>query len=486
MKLTIRLLDGGDIMFFMEFFKTKPHRLYVLIAMLFAMLMGSNAFAATTTIVAKHSGKCLDVRGGVAATGNGVRIEQWTCSGQANQAWTLKDMGGAQYEIIASNSGKCLDIFNGGTANGTAIQQLDCSGQPKQLWRLNSQGGKLYQVISISSGRCLDVTGGPTATGDGVLTELWDCTGLANQSWTLTAPAAATTQIISAYSGKCLDVTGGPAATGNGVPIEQWTCSGLANEAWTVKDMGNSRYEIIASNSGKCLDITNSSIVSGTPVQQMDCTGKPNQLWTLLSNAARRFQVMSVLDPANGNKNCLSIKSDSSGNQATNDGASVVSAACDFPGSSSNSWTMDVALPIKYFHTGKCLDVRGGVQATADGTLIEQWSCTGLSNQLWTIKDAGNGQYQFVAGNSGKCMDLVGGGTGVGNRVQQSQCTNTPTQLWTTENFGRGLTMIRSVAASGKCLDVTGGSSATDGAYIQLTQCTTNESWTIGNFAPFP
>ncbi|MGZ3159820.1 MAG: RICIN domain-containing protein, partial [Burkholderiaceae bacterium] len=184
--------------------------------------------------------------------------------------------------------------------------------------------------------------------------------------------------------------------------------------------------------------------------------------------------------------NCLTIQSNGSGAQATNDGASIVSAACDFPGSSSNSWTMDVALPIKYLQTSKCLDVRGGVQATADGTLIEQWSCTGLSNQLWTIKDAGNSQYQFVASNSGKCMDLVGGGTGVGNGIQQSQCSNTPTQLWTTENIGRGYTMVKSVAASANCLDVTGGSSATDGAYAQLTKCTTNELWTIGTPAPFP
>jgi hypothetical protein len=479
-------------MFSIKFPNTKPCHLYVLIAMLFAMLMGSSsAFAATTTIVSKYSGKCLDVRGGANATGNGAPIEQWACGGPTatNQAWTLKDMGGAQYELIASISNKCVDIFNGGTANGTAIQQMDCTGRPNQLWKLNSLGSGQYQIISISSGRCLDVTGGQSATGDGALTELWDCVPQAgNQSWALTVPTGTTTQIISAYSGKCLDVTGGGTRTENGVPIEQWACAGPAatNQAWTVKDMGNAQYEIIASNSGKCLDITNSSTVSGTPIQQMDCTGQPNQLWTLLSNAARRFQVMSVLKPPLGNINCLTIKSDSSGAQATNDGASIVSAACDFPGSSANSWTMDVALPIKYFHTGKCLDVRGGVQATADGTLIEQWSCTGLSNQLWTIKDAGNGQYQFVAGNSGKCMDLVGGGTGVGNGIQQSQCTNTPTQLWTTENFGRGLTMIKSVAASANCLDVTGGSSATDGAYTQLTQCTTNESWTIGNFALFP
>ncbi|HEY8101101.1 MAG TPA: RICIN domain-containing protein [Burkholderiaceae bacterium] len=485
-------------MSFITFFKKKSYRWCALIAMLFAMLGTSSAFAATTTIVAKHSGKCLDVRGGVTATGNGAPIEQWTCSGQANQAWTLKDMGGAQYELIASNSNKCVDIFNGGTANGTAIQQMDCTGQPNQLWKVNSLGSGQYQIISTSSGRCLDVTGGPTATGDGVLTELWDCVPQAtNQSWALTVPAAtatATTQVISVHSGKCLDVTGGTAATGNGVPIEQWTCSGQSNEAWTVKDMGNGQYELIASNSGKCLDITNSSTVSGTPVQQMSCTGQPNQLWTLLSNAARQFQVISVLKSAQGNQNCLTIKKDSSGNQMTNDGAPIVSASCDYPGSADNSWTMDVALPIRYLsgNRDKCLDVRGGEQAIADGTLTEIWTCTGLKNQLWTIKDMGNKQYHFVASNSGKCLDLVGGGTSVGNKVQQSQCTNTPTQLWTTNNIGNGYTMIVSVAAaatgnSSGCLDIVGGyTAAADGVLTQLQNCTTQELWIIGTQAPFP
>jgi hypothetical protein len=481
----------------LKFLNAKLYRLSVFIAMLFAMLMGSTAHAETTTIIAKHSGKCLDVRGGNGATGNGARIEQWTCAGPAatNQAWTLKDMGNAQYELIASNSGKCVDILNGGTANGTAIQQLDCSGESKQLWRLNSQGSGRYQIISVSSGRCLDVTGGNGATGDGVLTELWDCVvGADNQSWALSVPSSATTQIISAYSNKCLDVTGGNGATGNGVPIEQWTCVGSAatNQSWTVKDMGNAQYEIIASNSGKCLDIANSSTVSGTPVQQMDCTGNPNQLWTLLSNAARQFQVVSVLKAAQGNQNCLTIKKDNSGNQATNDGASIVSAMCDYPGSASNSWTMDVALPIRYLagNRDKCLDVRGGDQATADGTLIEIWSCVGSKNQSWTIKDMGNKQYHFVASNSGKCLDLVGGGTGVGNKIQQSQCSNTPTQLWTTNNIGNGYTMIVSVPAAGAstgCLDIVGGyAAAADGVYTQLQNCTTQELWLIGSPAPFP
>jgi hypothetical protein len=477
------------------FFRKFSGRWFALITMLFAMMISSSSFAATTTIVAKHSGKCLDVRGGVTATGNGAPIEQWTCSGQANQAWTLKDMGNFQYELIASNSNKCVDIFNGGTANGTAIQQMDCTGKSNQLWRLNNLGSGQYQIISISSGRCLDVTGGPSAIGDGVLTELWDCVPQAtNQMWALTVPvpvsaSAQPTQVISAYSGKCLDVTGGPAATGNGVQIEQWTCSGQSNEAWAVKDMGNGLYELIASNSGKCLDIANSSTDDDTPVRQMDCTGQPNQLWKLLGTNVRQFQLISALLPPRG-QNCLSIARDQYNNQLTNDGASIVSRSCDYEGSVSNSWTMDVALPIHMnVARNECLDVRGGEQATADGTPVEIWTCTGLKNQLWTAKDKGNRQYQFVASNSSKCLDLASG-IAEGSMAKIAQCADTPTQTWTSDNEGLGHRSLVSVAPNGDwyCLDIVGGySAAADGVLTQITKCTGQQyEWVIGIAAPFP
>ena len=148
---------------------------------------------AATTIIAEHSGKCLDVRGGVAAKNDGAAIEQWTCTGQSNQAWTLTDKGNGQYQIAASSSDKCLDVAGGATANGSAIQQATCTNATRQLWRLRATGNGRHEIVSVSSGRCLDITGGPAATGDGALAELWDCTGEANQAWQIggTPPAPA-------------------------------------------------------------------------------------------------------------------------------------------------------------------------------------------------------------------------------------------------------------------------------------------------------
>lgn len=468
-------------MLFTAFFRKFPGRWFTLIAMLFAMLATSSSFAATTTIVAKHSGKCLDVRGGVTATSDGAPIEQWTCSGQANQAWTLQRMGaGNAFEIIASNSGKCLDMA--GTDEGSAIRQMTCTGQSNQLWRLKDLGNDLYQIISPWNGHCLDVTGGPAATGDGVLTELWNCTGEANQSWTLTIPKFAPNQMMSMWSGKCLDVTGGTAATGDGVPIEQWTCSGQSNEAWTVKDMGGYKYEIIANNSGKCLDIVNSNPTQGTAIQQMPCTGNPNQLWVLHTIYPGQFQVRSVLN----NQNCLNVRGAGTNGSGTDDGALIEAGNCGYDGNPVTGWRMEVALPIRYSNSinpNECLDVRGGEQATADGTPVEIWTCTGLKNQLWTAKDIGDGEYQMVASNSGKCLNLVSGPT-EGSKVQIAQCANTPSQLWFSfNNAGYSSFAWSDSRWDTYVLDIVGGSnSAADGV---LTQVVTPDGdhlpkWLIG------
>jgi hypothetical protein len=463
------------------FFRKFPNRWFALIAMLFAMMASSSSFAATTTIVAKHSGKCLDVRGGVTATGDGAPVEQWTCSGQANQAWTLQRVGaGGNFEIIASNSGKCLDMYNNGSANGTAIQQMTCTGQSNQLWRLKSLGGGLYQIIAANNPHCLDVTGGPAATGDGVLTELWNCTGEANQAWTLTAPKYAPNLMMSMWSGKCLDVTGGTAATGDGVPIEQWTCSGQSNEAWTVKDMGGFKYEIIAGNSGKCLDIVNSNPAQGTSIQQMTCTGNPNQLWVLHNIYPGQFQVRSVLN----NQNCLNVRGAGTNGSGTNDGAVIEAGNCGYDGNPVAGWRMEVAVPIKYassINPNECLDVRGGEQATADGTPVEIWTCTGLKNQLWTARDIGDGEFQLVAKNSGKCLDLDGG-IAEHSKGKITQCANTPSQLWFSFNgIGGPHALVSSTPTAYYALDIIGGAVA-DGV---LTQVVTpngaqQNTWLVG------
>ncbi|GGM81226.1 RICIN domain-containing protein [Dactylosporangium sucinum] len=318
----------------------------VLAVVVAGLVAPAAASTATTEIVAEHSGKCLDVRGGPTAVGDGALVEQWSCSGQANQAWTLNDRGSGQYELEAGSSGKCVDVIDGATRNGAGIQQASCSGQPRQLWTLRAKGSGRYEIISVSSGRCLDVTGGPTATGDGVLTELWDCTGQTNQSWRLTPPSNSdiATPVVAKHSGKCLDVRGGPAQTANGAVIEQWTCTGESNQNWTLRDMGSGQYEIIAQSSGRCIQSVNAGTTNLTGIEQWDCTGQPHQLWRMENTGAT------------GEHQFVHVPS------------------------------------------GRCLDVTGGPSATGDGVYLELWDCTGQANQTWTIgtptsPPAGDGPY---------------------------------------------------------------------------------------------
>ena len=259
---------------------------------------------AATTIIAEHSGKCLDVRGGVVAKNDGAAIEQWTCTGESNQAWTLTDKGNGQYQIAASSSEKCLDVAGGASANGTAIQQATCTNASRQLWKLHAAGNGRHEIVSVSSGRCLDITGGPAATGDGALAELWDCTGQANQAWSLTAPgavpsgpAAAPTTAVPVYakhSSKCLDVRGGPGAVSDGALIEQWSCTGEANQAWTFKVVSGTQHQIIAKSSGKCLDLAANGSANGTGIQQASCSSSPTQLWNVKSLGGGASEIVSV------------------------------------------------------------------------------------------------------------------------------------------------------------------------------------------------
>ncbi len=146
-------------------------------------------------LVAVHSDKCLDVTGGTGATRNGTPIQQYDCLGstQTNQIWSFQNEfdaadGYRYFNIVAAHSGKCLDVTGGigATGNHVPVQQYDCLGstQTNQQWRLVVLKIGL-QFIARHSGKCLDVYGGTGATGNGVPVQQYDCLGITqtNQLW---------------------------------------------------------------------------------------------------------------------------------------------------------------------------------------------------------------------------------------------------------------------------------------------------------------
>lgn len=436
------------------------------------MVFSALASAAPTTIVAKHSGKCLDVAGGPGATGNGALIDEWSCSGEANQAWMLNDTGNGEYQLIAEHSGKCLDVPNGSTANDMRLQQWACAPGDKQLWTLEDMGGGYHAIKSVASGKCVDVY---MQSSDGAPVVQWDCHGGDNQLFSLDVPAPPpppsdeTTAVEARHSGKCMEVTG----TANGALIEQWTCTGGTNQAWTLDHMGNGQYRFVAENSGKCLDLDGGSTANGVQLQQWDCAPGDKQLWTIEEGTATGYYAIKSV--ASGK--CVDVSGAS-----TSDGGQVIQWDCH--GGDNQYWKLTpppTFEPLVVKHSGKCLDVAG--QSTDDGALIQQWVCNGQLNQNWQINDVGNGEVEIIAEHSGKCIEAIGGGTANGTGIQQMPCNGSARQHWTQQSTGTEGEYTFVHVPSDRCLDVTGGPSATgDGVAMQLWDCSgqDNQTWTIG------
>ncbi|MDX3518338.1 RICIN domain-containing protein [Streptomyces scabiei] len=123
-------------------------------------------------------------------------------------------------------------------------------------------------------------------------------------------------------------------------------------------------------------------------------------------------------------------------------------------------------------HSSKCADVTS--QSQWPGAQIKQYTCNGGTNQKYWFKSAGSGYYQLMTRHSSLCVQENTG------TVTQENCDSSKTaqqfSLVTTGSYVN----VKS-RATGKCLDVSGASTA-DGAAIITYTCGsgTNQQWTRG------
>ncbi|MEU8659998.1 RICIN domain-containing protein [Actinoplanes philippinensis] len=100
--------------------------------------------ADTYTIVNQQSGKCLDVSG--VSTADGAAVHQWTCGTGQNQQFTPRRVtypgnDPHDYQLVARHSGKCVDVSGVSTAARALIHQWTCNPPAQasplnQTWRL--------------------------------------------------------------------------------------------------------------------------------------------------------------------------------------------------------------------------------------------------------------------------------------------------------------------------------------------------------------
>ena len=139
----------------------------------------------TYRIIARHSGKAVDVQG--AATSEGANVHQWGYFGANNQRWTLTHLGSNVYRIVGVASGKALGVASTSTANGANVDIRSYSGANNQKWTISATSGGYYRLTPVSSsGSALDVSG--VSTADGANIHQWSWTGGNNQQWAFQAP----------------------------------------------------------------------------------------------------------------------------------------------------------------------------------------------------------------------------------------------------------------------------------------------------------
>jgi len=145
--------------------------------------------------------------------------------------------------------------------------------------------------------------------------------------------------------------------------------SGINTSAW---------YEVVNANSGLCASAAGAGTANGTAVEQLACTGATSQLWQFVPTASGYYEVLNENAQAAG-----------------------------------ESW-----------------NITGGVGAAASGDLLQTWNYggPGNTNALFSLDELAGGYYNFVADNSGLCVDTPGSSTVSGVQLQQYTCNGTGAQ----------------------------------------------------------
>jgi beta-galactosidase len=148
---------------------------------------------------------------------NGIQIKTSSGGGPiANGTYAL---------ALACATGSRLDD-TGAVSNGTHMQIWTAgSGNANQAWTLTNIGGSTY-TMTIDGTYCLD-SGGTTTPGDPAI--VWTCSGNTNEQWTATAVSGGY-KFVVANSGLCLDDYAG--GTGNGNLVDTYTCNGTNTQTW--------------------------------------------------------------------------------------------------------------------------------------------------------------------------------------------------------------------------------------------------------------
>jgi hypothetical protein len=209
--------------------------------------------------------------------------QAYPCNAGANQSWSMRAIGGGNFEVRAKHSNLCL------AADGARVVQVTCGADmtdphprnlPKarsltQAWRISNAGGPNGLSIEnvAKAGTCLDRTNARqlslAACNKTARPQQWriDATTLDNRDHRLAAPDA------------CVATKDGPR---NGAKLVADTCSGKDPQEWRFERTESPYFRVQAKDSrySRCMDVSGANTQAGSVVHEWDCAPTAaNQRW---------------------------------------------------------------------------------------------------------------------------------------------------------------------------------------------------------------
>lgn len=149
-----------------------------------ALLVDNTAYSLRP---ANAPGSCVDVVG--LGVDNGVELQQYACSGRANQTFRALTGVGGHFSLRNVLSGKCLQVRGKSLASGALIEQASCNGESQQLFLPGAGGSAGMKLVIESSGLSLDVAGAVSSNNGPRLVQSVD-DGSLDMRWTAVKEAS--------------------------------------------------------------------------------------------------------------------------------------------------------------------------------------------------------------------------------------------------------------------------------------------------------
>lgn len=453
-----------------------------------------------------QSGKVVSVANSSMA--NQAKVNVATNQKSSSQRFEIRSAGNGYYYLIAEHSGKALDVRGGSSADGTAVQQYALNtSAAAQKWAFISAGNGKYYIQS-ALGTMMEIKGSAVQTGkpDKSMAQKWtlkksdyrpvkDGTytihNKINQKQVLEVASASMKNggniqinatnnkseqrfevryvgdgyysIVSEQSGKALDVVSGKTANGTNLQQYAWNNNKPKAQLWKFVDAGNGYY-YIRSKTGNVIDLANKNAGKGSNVYMWGMTGGSSQQWKVTVSSYRPIEDGEYVISSVKNKNSFMTMS---GNNIQI-GLTENKEAQKFK----VSYVKDGYYKIILISNGKALDVYGA--STENKANLQLYKDNGSNAQLWKFVYAEDDSL-YIRSKLGTTVDLVSGKATEGNNIQMYETADTSAQKWilrkleasTSEAIKEGTYVIRNVSDIKTSLDLYGGSEK-NGGNIQL------------------